>query len=94
VHSGIEKQSCSNPKQRHPEKKNYYTYNFSIKMSLEEDNGLFGFDFDDEDFVTKEKEKVSIAQVEYEAKVETDGVIHFDGQLDLTGIDICTLVVS
>jgi hypothetical protein len=44
-------------------------------MSLEEDNGLFGFDFDDEDFVTKEKEKVSVAQVDYEAKVEIDGVI-------------------
>lgn len=57
-------------------------------MSLEEDNGLFGFDFDDEDFVTKEKEKVIVAHVDYEARVETDGVIHFDMSLILKGINL------
>lgn len=41
----------------------------------EEENGLFGFDFDDDVFVTKEeKEKVEVSQLDYEAKIETDGV--------------------
>lgn len=44
----------------------------SLEMS--EENDLFGFDFDDDDFVTKEKETVAVSEVEYEAKEETDGV--------------------
>ncbi|KAI8066958.1 uncharacterized protein B0P05DRAFT_580784 [Gilbertella persicaria] len=45
-------------------------------MSDIEADGLLGFDFDDEDFVTKEKEKINISQVDYDAKVETDGWFH------------------
>lgn len=41
---------------------------------MSEENDLFGLNFDDDDFVTKEKEVVNVSQVEYEAKVETDGV--------------------
>ncbi|KAI8349394.1 hypothetical protein BD560DRAFT_410283 [Blakeslea trispora] len=37
---------------------------------------LGGFDFDDDDFVTKEKAKINIAQVDYNAKLETDGWFH------------------
>lgn len=43
-------------------------------MSDQED-GLFGFDFDDDVFVTKEeKEKVVPSQLNYTAKVDMDGV--------------------
>lgn len=43
-------------------------------MSDQED-GLFGFNFDDDVFVTKEeREQVKVDKIEYEAKVETDGV--------------------
>ncbi|GAA5796123.1 hypothetical protein EDC94DRAFT_612575 [Helicostylum pulchrum] len=42
-------------------------------MSDQED-GLFGFNFDDDVFVTKEeREQVKVEKIEYEAKVETDG---------------------
>lgn len=47
-------------------------------MSDQEDNGLFGFDFDDDVFVTKEeKERVVPSQLDYVAKFETDGVRFF-----------------
>jgi len=43
-------------------------------MSLEEEqDGLFGFDFDEDDFETK-KERVIPEQADYQAKIETDGV--------------------
>lgn len=42
-------------------------------MSDQED-GLFGFDFDEQDFVTKQPTKVEIEKIHYEAKIETDGV--------------------
>ncbi|KAI8636367.1 hypothetical protein BD408DRAFT_426232 [Parasitella parasitica] len=41
----------------------------------EEQGGLFGFDFDEDDFETK-KERVVPAQAKYEAKIETDGWFH------------------
>ncbi|KAI9480955.1 MAG: hypothetical protein EXX96DRAFT_564846 [Benjaminiella poitrasii] len=46
-------------------------------MSTEEEENVFGFDFDDDVFITKEeKEKVNISKVNYEAKIETDGWFH------------------
>ncbi|KAI9362656.1 hypothetical protein BD770DRAFT_407751 [Pilaira anomala] len=43
-------------------------------MSDQEDDGLFGFNFDDDVFVTKEeKEPIQVEKIDYEAKVETDG---------------------
>lgn len=43
-------------------------------MSLEEEqDGLFGFDFDEDDFETK-KERIIPEQADYQAKIETDGV--------------------
>jgi hypothetical protein len=50
-------------------------------MSDQEDVGLFGFDFDDDVFVTKEeKKKVILSQLDYEAKIETDGVIDLESR--------------
>ncbi|KAI8365864.1 hypothetical protein EDC96DRAFT_509076 [Choanephora cucurbitarum] len=47
-------------------------------MSQQETDTLLlgGFDFDGDDFVTKEKAKINIAQVDYNAKLETDGWFH------------------
>lgn len=45
-------------------------------MSDQED-GLFGFDFDEEDFETKQPTKVEVEKINYEAKIETDGVGFF-----------------
>ena len=47
-------------------------------MSDQEDDGLFGFDFDDDVFVTKEeKKKQQMSSLDYEAKNETEGVSFF-----------------
>jgi hypothetical protein len=44
-------------------------------MSQEEESGLFGFDFDDDVFITKEeKERVNVSNIEYQAKIDLDGV--------------------
>ncbi|KAI7906508.1 uncharacterized protein BX663DRAFT_548683 [Cokeromyces recurvatus] len=46
-------------------------------MSIEEQDDIFNFDFDDDVFITKEeKEKLNISKVNYEAKLETDGWFH------------------
>lgn len=52
-------------------------------MSLEEEqDGLFGFDFDEDDFETK-KERVIPAQADYEAKIEVDGVNNRNAKINL-----------
>jgi hypothetical protein len=44
-------------------------------MSQEEESGLFAFDFDDDVFITKEeKERVNVSNIEYQAKIDLDGV--------------------
>ncbi|KAK4514023.1 uncharacterized protein ATC70_006031 [Mucor velutinosus] len=49
-------------------------------MSLEEEqDGLFGFDFDEDDFETK-KERIIPEQADYQAKIETDGWFHESGK--------------
>ncbi|KAG2198977.1 hypothetical protein INT47_013161 [Mucor saturninus] len=51
-------------------------------MSDQED-GLFGFDFDEQDFVTKQPTKVQVDKIDYEAKIETDGwFLHSDKSFD------------
>lgn len=51
----------------------FFVKKFLFIMSDQED-GLFGFDFDEQDFVTKQPTKVELEKINYEAKIETDGV--------------------
>ncbi|CEP15760.1 hypothetical protein [Parasitella parasitica] len=46
-----------------------------MSLQEEEQDSLFGFDFDEDDFETK-KERVIPEQMNYEAKIETDGWFH------------------
>ncbi|KAI8993579.1 hypothetical protein BDB01DRAFT_776774 [Pilobolus umbonatus] len=47
------------------------------------EESMFGFDFDDDVFVAKEKKKVTVSNLDYQAKVETDGWFHTDKNVNI-----------